>query len=64
MSHPEDFCQWCGSRNPLWYANNDLFNRVIKNKAVIICPKCFQDKANKIGIKTICECRKFIKEVG
>jgi hypothetical protein len=26
VSHPEDFCQRCGARNPVWNVDSDRYN--------------------------------------
>ena len=49
--HPEDFCNDCGNPNVVWYAPNELWNKLCE-KPEIICPKCFQDRADKAGIPT------------
>lgn len=52
--HPEDYCKKCGHPNPCWYAGNELWNKVMKGeKHGIVCPVCFQNKADEIGINTI-----------
>jgi hypothetical protein len=48
---PEDRCRECGSRNPTWHAPNELWNLVTgENKYTIICPRCFEDKCDKLNI--------------
>lgn len=49
----ERVCQECGGKNPTWYADNDLFNKVNGSPNGIICPSCFEQKANKMGIEVI-----------
>ena len=52
--HPEYRCGLCGNaNNPTWYAPNELWNEVMGSPNGIICPKCFQDKAQAKGITTI-----------
>lgn len=51
-SHPEYYCNDCLNPNVIWYAPNDLWNKLCKQEE-IICPKCFQDRANKAGINLI-----------
>ncbi len=46
----ESICQTCGGFNPVWSANNDLFNKVNGSPYGIICPTCFIKKANELGI--------------
>jgi hypothetical protein len=47
--HPEDFCEKCKGRNPVWYAENELWNKVTEKKVGIICPPCFDDMAIEKG---------------
>jgi len=51
--HPEDSCQVCGNDNPIWYCNNDLFNKINGSPNGILCPSCFSNKAEKIGIEVV-----------
>ena len=51
-SHPENFCWQCGHPNVTWYAPNELWNKLCKGYE-IICPRCFQDRADKDGINLI-----------
>lgn len=55
-THPEAFCQKCKLPNPVWYAPNEIWNSVIPDRIGIICPKCFQDKAEEMGINIIITC--------
>jgi cell division protein FtsB len=41
-------CQQCGGRNPVWFADNDLWNDVAGNREDILCPTCFIVKADRI----------------
>lgn len=50
MTHPEDFCQECGGRNPRWFASNDVWNKAIPDRVGILCPFCFIQRAEKAGI--------------
>lgn len=51
--HPEDSCNRCGGRNPSWHAPSELWNKVTGHPAgLVLCPKCFQDKADEMGINT------------
>jgi hypothetical protein len=52
-NHPEETCQTCGCKNPIWYADNELFNNVNGSSNGIICPSCFEYKANEKGINII-----------
>jgi len=52
--HPENSCQWCGGNNPCWYAPNELWNKITEHQVgLIICPSCFQKKADEIGINLL-----------
>jgi len=51
-SHPENFCWQCGHPNVTWYAPNELWNKLCKGEE-IICPRCFQERADKAGINLI-----------
>ena len=52
MEHPETFCKECGNPNPCWYAPNLLWNKIC-DKNEIICPVCFQKRADKLGINLV-----------
>ncbi|GAG96755.1 unnamed protein product, partial [marine sediment metagenome] len=30
--HPEDYCHICGGKNIVWFADNDLWNKVVDNR--------------------------------
>jgi hypothetical protein len=50
--HPEDYCHRCGCRNPIWYADSQLWNEVMggdrdEEVAGIVCPTCFADLAKE-----------------
>lgn len=51
MGHPEDVCRECGRANPVWYVSNALWNKVMDDSTVIICPVCFILSAEKRGIQ-------------
>lgn len=51
-THPEDYCNDCNNKNVIWYAPNELWNKLCKREE-IICPFCFQERAKKAGIKII-----------
>jgi len=64
LSDGDSRCQDCGGPNPLWTADNDLWNRVLTGDphtpldGVILCPTCFALKADpvtRLGIR-ITEC--------
>ncbi len=48
--HPEDYCHECGRPNITWFAQNDLWNRVMSERGCIVCPICFVKKAEEQGI--------------
>ena len=50
--HPEDICQECKLPNVTWYAPNWLWNMICKREE-IICPKCFQKRADNANINLI-----------
>lgn len=52
MRHPEHFCDECGRENVVWFAPNDLWNRVVRERNLkeILCPVCFIKHAEEIGI--------------
>lgn len=53
IAHPEDTCQRCGGRNPVWYAPNYLWNGVMGSPNGIICPTCFYVAASNRNIDVI-----------
>lgn len=55
-THPEKFCQKCGGKNPVWFANNDLFNKVNGSSTGIICPSCFEETAEQKEENIIFKC--------
>jgi hypothetical protein len=53
MTHPEDYCQRCGSRNPVWTVDSDRFNTAV-NRSEIVCPSCFiAAHETATGMKTV-----------
>jgi hypothetical protein len=34
-------CQQCGRENPVWFAPNDVWNRVVPVVSGVLCPNCF-----------------------
>jgi hypothetical protein len=48
--HPESVCQDCGGANVVWFAPNDIWNRVVGSPNGILCPRCFIVRANRAGI--------------
>lgn len=52
--HPEAKCNDCGNPNPTWYAPNYLWNKVMPDRRYeIICPACFQKKADAMSINLV-----------
>jgi hypothetical protein len=49
--HPEDYCHICGFDNIVWYADNDLWNKVMDKREEICCPVCFVKFAESKGIR-------------
>jgi hypothetical protein len=56
LSHPEAFCVECGKENITWYADNDLWNKVMPDDGGILCPQCFAKKAEVKGLSIIFHC--------
>lgn len=50
--HPEHRCQKCKMLNPLWFAPNDLWNRVhsVYPEFNILCPTCFMNCARSLPV--------------
>lgn len=48
--HPEDFCDKCKRPNITWFADNDVWNRVVDNVGIILCPVCFVQMAEEKGV--------------
>jgi len=46
----DHICQKCGSDNPAWYAENELFNEVNGSPNGVVCPSCFIKMAEAKGI--------------
>lgn len=55
-SHPEAFCDECHCRNTTWYADNELWNKVMPDDGGILCPQCFAKKCDEKGLNTIFHC--------
>lgn len=51
--HPEATCKMCGTSNPFWTAENNLFNRVNGSPYGIMCPNCFIKMANEKQVDVI-----------
>lgn len=45
----EGECQKCGGHNPVWSAENELWNTVVGSEAGILCPVCFDKMAREKG---------------
>lgn len=58
--HPEAFCQTCNKANVSWYADNDLWNKVMPDDGGILCPQCFSNKAEQKGLNIIFHCSEII----
>lgn len=56
--HPEDCCQRCGGKNVVWSAPNDLWNAIIGKPDGILCPPCFEERAEEKGISIIFNAKK------
>lgn len=56
--HPEDYCQQCGGKNVTWNAPNDLWNTIMGKPDGIICPSCFEKRAEEKGISIIFNAKK------
>lgn len=53
--HPEAVCQDCSGPNVMWWAANDVWNKVIRPNGEItadpmICPRCFIIRAKRLGL--------------
>lgn len=44
-------CQLCNDLNPVWYAPNEVWNLVAKDKYHFLCPNCFIRLAERKGIE-------------
>jgi hypothetical protein len=47
VSGGESECNECGGHNPIWSAENDLWNDVVGSPYGILCPVCFDLKARE-----------------
>jgi hypothetical protein len=55
-NHPEETCTICGNSNPVWSAENNLFNKVNGSPNGILCPTCFAKMAKEKGIDVFFSC--------
>lgn len=51
--HPESICDACGGPNVVWFAPNDLWNRVVGSPNGILCPTCFIRAAERCGVEAV-----------
>jgi len=51
-AHPEDFCEQCHRPNIVWFTPSPLWNKAIREVGLpeILCPVCFAQAAEVIGI--------------
>ena len=49
----DTICHQCHNSNPAWYAPNDLFNLINGSPNGVLCPLCFQKKADEKGVNII-----------
>lgn len=52
-AHPEDKCGKCGGLNPVWFAPNNIWDRVTDSASGILCPNCFTESAADAGIDPV-----------
>ena len=45
-------CQDSARHNPVWFAANELWNKVIPERVGVLCPSCFIKRADKIIVNT------------
>lgn len=53
----ESICQVCDGNNPVWFAPNELWNKVIGSRLHFVCPNCFIKYAIAMGIDPVWELR-------
>lgn len=52
--HPESVCGSCKGENPgPWSAPNDLWNQIVGSPYGILCPNCFINLANEMGVTNV-----------
>lgn len=52
--HPEAFCDDCKGPNVVWFAPNNLWNKVVRKvdkPDPMLCPRCFILRAEAMGIR-------------
>lgn len=49
----EDICQDCERENPVWFAPNEWWNRVVPETIHFLCPNCFILRAQKKDFKNV-----------
>jgi hypothetical protein len=47
----ELLCQFCDREYVVWFAPNDLWNRVVGDRASFLCPTCFTVAADEAGVE-------------
>jgi len=50
--HPEHRCERCGGRNIVWYADNAVWNKIVRahfEKEPMLCPLCLAELAEEQG---------------
>lgn len=48
--HPEATCEVCGGPNVVWFAANELWNKVMGGPDGVVCPVCFVHRAESLGL--------------
>lgn len=56
-SDGDSVCQNCHRENIVWSAENELFNKINGSPNGVLCPKCFENKAEEKGVKIIFEAK-------
>lgn len=47
----DNACTDCGIDNPVWFAPNELWNRVMGDHTGFLCPRCFIVRAEAAGVR-------------
>ena len=50
---PESVCQDCNGPNPVWFAPNEVWNRVMGSPYGFVCPGCFIARSEAGGERFI-----------